>query len=237
MKSSWRKSNSNKITFINVLGVDEKYKPIPSKLDIPKWYKELESYMNGSKKPVGDGTTAETIKKCIPVFDAITAGYIIPLPSDLFISSQDDKPYYEWASLDLITFHSNKQALTHPAGNSFDYPKLSNPWGIKTPSGYSSLFVQPFHRESRFTILPGVVDTDTYTAPVNFPFVLNDPKWEGLIPAGTPMVQVIPFKRQSWEMEIGSSKDLEEQNKVTNLLKSVFFDRYKNLFWHRKEYK
>jgi hypothetical protein len=81
------------------------------------------------------------------------------------------------------------------------------------------------------------VDTDTYKAPVNFPFVLNDVKWQGLIPAGTPMVQVIPIKRDSWEHEIGSDKERQEQNKITAQLKTLFFNSYKRQFWSRKEYK
>ena len=110
-----------------------------------------------------------------------------------------------------------------------------NPWAIKTPKGYSTLFTQPMHRESVFTILPGVVDTDTYTAPVNFPMVINDPNFEGLIPKGSPIVQVIPFKRDKWESTF--SKDVESVNKVSAYLNSQFFDRYKRMFWSRKEYK
>lgn len=233
----WQNKSNHNIVFTNVLGVDEKYKPIPARQNIPDWYKNLRSYLNDEKKPVGNGTSAETIKKCIPVFDSLTAGYLILLPADVYISNRDGEPYYEWANHNLLGFHNVEQAPSHPASNSFSYPKWSNPWGIRTPKGYSCLFVQPFHRESKFTILPGVVDTDTYTPPINFPFVLNDTKWEGLIPAGTPIAQVIPFKRDSWKMEIGDLDDFEKQKKVTNLLSSLFFDRYKNLFWHRKDFR
>jgi hypothetical protein len=93
------------------------------------------------------------------------------------------------------------------------------------------------HRESIFTILPGIVDTDQYNAPVNFPFVLNDVTYEGLIPAGTPMAQVIPFKRESWEMSLGTQEDLENQNKTTIRLRTRFFDSYKSQFRQPKEYK
>ena len=88
-----------------------------------------------------------------------------------------------------------------------------------------------------FRSLPGIVDTDTYTAPVNFPFVLNDWKFEGIIPAGTPMAQVIPFKRESWQMSIGKNEELIEQNKVTTKLRSKFFDSYKSQYRQPKEYK
>lgn len=231
-----------KITFTNTGGVDEAYTPKPASQFIPEWYKKLESYIGGNKKPIGDGTTSATAKRCMPIFDAITGGYILVSASDVFVSQKQDEngnkiPWYEWSSHGLIHFHPIEQAPEHPAMNGFAYPKWINYWAIKTPEGYSTLFVQPFHRESVFTILPGVVDTDRYTAAVNFPFTLNDPTFEGLIPAGTPIAQAIPFKRDSWEMELGNLQDYQEQIKVTNKLTSKFFDRYKTMFRVNKEYK
>lgn len=227
------------ITFTNTSGVPEKYKPQPASFSIPEWYKELSSYMGGEKQPNGEGSTSATIKRCMPVFDAITAGYILYTPVDVWISQKEGQPYYEWPSFGPIQFHPIEQAPTHPkrGGHNISYPKWINPWSIKTESGYSVLFVQPFHRESVFTILPGIVDTDTYSAPVNFPFVLNDVKYKGIIPAGTPMAQVIPFKRESWKMEFGSQKELENQNKISLLLRTKFFDSYKSLFRSPKEYR
>jgi hypothetical protein len=99
------------------------------------------------------------------------------------------------------------------------------------------MFLQPLHRESVFTILPGIVDTDTYTAPVNFPFVLNDPKFEGLIPCGTPIAQVIPFKRDGWKLNLGDDIQLRKVNSLINVLRKSFFDSYKTRYWFKKEYK
>jgi hypothetical protein len=232
------------ITFTNTFGVPEQYAPQPASASVPDWYKSLESYISGVKKPTGQGQTSATIKRCMPVFDAITGGYILYTYADVYISQKADDngtnhPWYEWPSFEPIQFHPIEQAPTHPqnSGHLMSYPKWINPWAITTPSGYSVLFVQPFHRESVFTILPGIVDTDTYTAPVNFPFVLNDVTYEGLIPAGTPMAQVIPFKRDSWKMVIGAEQQLEQQNKVTRLLRTKFFDSYKTAFRQPKEYK
>ena len=231
------------IKFTDTMGVSEEYSPKPSSFFIPDWYKKLESYMDGEKKPNGKGSTSGTVKRCMPVFDAITAGYIIVSAADVFVSQRENEegtmsPYYEWSSYNLIDFHQIKQMPEHPKRNGhMSYPKWMNPWAIKTPKGYSSLFVQPMHRESPFTILPGVVDTDTYTAPVNFAFVLNDINFEGLIPAGTPIAQVIPFKRDAWQMSLGSQADFIEQQQVTNRLYTKFFDRYKSMFRQPKEYK
>jgi len=117
------------------------------------------------------------------------------------------------------------------------YPKWHNPWGIKTPPGYSCLFVQPLHRESVFTIMPGIVDTDTYNNPVNFPFVLNDTKFQGIIPAGTPIAQVIPFKRDSWRMSLGGEEDVKQSKRQLGSIRTVFFEGYKLKFRQPKEYR
>lgn len=226
------------IVFTNTSGVDlENDKPIPASFEIPEWYKHTQSYMSGEKKPAGKGEGLATIKRCIPVFDAITNGYLILLPADVYVSQKDGAPYYEWSNFGLIQFHVIEQAPLYPNNSGFDYPKFINPWAVKTPKGYSTLFTQPAHRDAPFTILTGIVDTDIYTAPINFPFILNNPKFEGLIPAGTPIAQVMPFKRESWKMKFGNDKDIKEQATVSVKLQRKFFDRYKTMFWHRKEYK
>jgi hypothetical protein len=237
------------IIFTNMMGIEEIFPPEPAFKNIPNWYKDLESYIGGEKKPSGDGNTTGTIKRCMPVFDVMNAGYIIKTPADVFISQRetfDDngdsmgkRPWYEWANFGLIAFHPVDQAPNHPNrnGHQESYPKWINPWAIKTPPGYSVLFVQPFHRPSDFTILPAVVDTDTYSAPVNFPFVLNDVNFEGIIPAGTAVAQVIPFQREDWQMSIGKNEDVAESNKVTTKLRTRFFDSYKTQYRQTKEYR
>lgn len=225
-----------KIIFTNTSGAEIE-QPKPASKLVPDWYKNTQSYINEERKPTGAGATSATIKRCMPVFDAITAGYIIESPADVFVSIKDGGQWFEWSDFGLINFHPIEQAPEHPDKKPFSYPKWVNPWSITTPKGYSTLFVQLFHRESVFTILPGVVDTDQYTPPVNFPFVISDPAFEGLIPKGTPIAQVIPFKRDSWAMELGDKKDLEAQAKVGKKLQSKFFDRYKSMFWTKKEYK
>jgi hypothetical protein len=227
---------NKKIEFVNVLGVNDIYSPSPSSQEIPEWYRQTPSYKNDKKVPAGEQDFSTTVKKCIPVFDAITSGYIIKSYTDIYISQKYGYPFFEWPSLSPMQFHPLEQAELHPKQNGISYPKWVNAWGVKTPLGYSSLFIQPMHRESVFEILPGVVDTDTCFAPVNFPFVLKDNSFEGLIPAGTPIAQVVPFKRDSWKMEKSDSLK-ESADGITKLLRSRFFDSYKNLFWERKNFK
>ena len=232
------------IVFTNVLDAPDIYAPQPASRLIPDWYKDTESYM-GDKKPDGSGMMNGTIKRCMPVFDALNSVYFLVTHTDLWITQVAQDPanpdkkssWFEWPSFEPINFHPAEQAPLHPGATGTPVPKWLNPWGIKTPPGYSTLFIPPVHRANVFTALPGVVDTDTYTAPVNIIFVLTDPTFEGLVPAGTPIVQIIPFKREVWEMSIGANEDLMEQNKVTTQLRTKFFDSYKTQFRQTKEYK
>ena len=225
------------ITFTDTFGTCADYFPVPASKSLPNWYKDSPEYTN-NQRVIVNGNTPHTIKKCIPVFDALTAGYIIPTYVDVQVTQRDVLPYYEWPSQSAISFHPIEQAPTHPGINGAPFPKWSNPWAISTPPGYSCLFIPPMHNPNGiFTVLPGIVDTDTYNSPVNFPFTLDDVKWEGIIPAGTPMVQVIPFKRDSFKMSIGGEKELIQQAKTTSRLRSLWFNSYKRQFWNRKEFR
>ena len=86
-----------------------------------------------------------------------------------------------------------------------------------------------------FEILEGIVDTDCYYARINLPFVLKNKSKDGfIIPAGTPIAQVIPFKRDAWKSQL--SNDKQAPGEIGVYLQSHFFDRYKRLFWNRKSY-
>lgn len=57
-----------------------------------------------------------------------------------------------------------------------------------------------------------------------------------MIKKGTPYVQIIPFKRDSWKMKI---KPHEIKDKINNTLKYGlnFFRNYQNNFWIKKSWK
>ncbi len=223
---------TKKIVFTNIIeGVSKEYAPKPAIHFIPEWYREMEASF--PKKRTPDATA--TIKKCIPVLDAITAGYIIVSPCDVYVTFIDGEPNYLCSLTGFISGHDRKQAYKHPRVSDFRFPKWVNPWGVKTPKGYSCLFIPPMHHPNPyFTILEGIVDTDNYYNNVNFPFTLNKTSEDFMIPAGTPIAQVIPFKRDAWELELGINKEVLK--KQENYLNSLFFDRYKKLFWSRKSY-
>ena len=90
--------------------------------------------------------------------------------------------------------------------------------------------------EDRFKIIEGIVDTDNYINTINFPFILTKRDKQFLIKKGEPMVQVIPFKRESWKMFSGFYYE-KRHSSTLNLLQSEWLDRYKNRFWSKKSFK
>lgn len=242
----------NKINKKNIIFTDtdssvvlDEYKPSPASKHIPDWYKNTPSYHSygnhrGLKEKIEIKETAATIKKCMPVYDALTSGYYMFTSTDISVTERDGEAFYIWGNGLGIDFHSTSQVPLYPGKENYGlaFPKFLNRWSIETPPGYSCLFINPMHNLSGiFTILEGVVDTDKYTNNIHFPFTLNDPNWRGIIPAGTPFVQVIPFKRDNWKMSFGGEKDLKKQKYVFTKVTSQFFEAYKNNFRTDKEFR
>lgn len=214
-------------------------KPVPASKMIPQWYKDVPSYMGNVKTHAAEGTNA-TIKKCMPVFDTMTAGYFITLPCDVYIEKDAAGNPSITPSFPerMVTDHPKEQIVT------FDIPKeyyqlplkWRNFWKIETPKGWSIMFVQPMHRDDLpFQILPGIVDTDEFVLSVQFPMLLRN-DFKGVLPKGTPIAQVIPFKREDWESEY-SYQSKGDNLKFLTKHQSIFENRYKRTSWKKKTYK
>jgi hypothetical protein len=230
--------------------------PIPIKLNIPEWYKKLEHTFEN-----------KTVKGCMPFLDTLTSGYLLKIPQDFYVrhnvENKNEKEEIIRDSFQTFGLHDMSQLLyakninlnsgfsSHSTiqveGSPFieknknlPFYKILNPWTIKTPKGYSCLFVPPLNNsDDRFSIIPGIVDTDTFSNEINFPIIINGDKYpilETLIKKGTPYVQVIPFKRDSWKMRLKPKEQKEIQNsrlfyglKVINI--------YKEKYWSKKSWK
>jgi len=245
---------SKKIQFINFGSSDvlEEYRPVPARSMIPGWYKKQSSYVDDVKEIYVDknyGFTSASVKKCMPVFDSITAGYLLVTTQDITVFYKNGQRMWRWSNEDAtaIDFQSVSQANEMPVvkkhiEETLEVPKFFGSWGIKTPSGYSCMFINPMHKEQDiFNIIEGIVDTDKYWQPISFPFVLLQEDWQGTIPAGTPITQIIPFKRDNWFLKIetkeSNPKLYKEVKKKVTLNKSKFWDSYKSFFWSKKSFK
>jgi hypothetical protein len=88
--------------------------------------------------------------------------------------------------------------------------------------------------ETRFKVLDGVVDTDTYHNHVNFPFLWTGGDGEFFIPKGTPLVQVIPFVRSEAHLEVVALDETKVEN-VRSTLGTKLKNGYRDEFWSRRK--
>ena len=211
--------------------------PKPAKLYIPNWYKKIEPMKTPEFAKNGD-VINKTLKNCMPFLDALTHGYIQETWTDIYIEVNDKGIEYYYATKPEIMAHREKSYFS---ASDVYYPVefvWKEPWIPKMPKGYSVLYTQPFNNFNLpFRSLDAVIDADHYhhAHGGQYPFYIHK-GFSGLIPAGTPMYQIIPIKRESWESHI-STYD-EKQNMINNsILKKHMFNSYKKLFWQRKSFK
>jgi hypothetical protein len=238
------------ITFTDTSrSIPEEYYPYPASKSLPKWYKDLEPWINNvdGLQSYSPDRTGQTGKRCLPMFDAITSGYIMPTAFDLYVGrDKDGQRRYSWPNSDRLTtqsigleFHPNEQMSTFENAKSYDaIPKILSPWAIKTPKGYSVLVIPPTNRDDlKIEIFSGVMDTDKFNSSGSFPFLFKDPSFVGIIPAGTPFAQVIPFKREDYQMRIGNEKELQTITNSDGIVGRSFRDAYRRFMHTRKSYK
>jgi hypothetical protein len=187
-----------KITFI--CEADDKDvipEPVPAVSVLPDWYRRLPAIDQENLAP---SNPAITIKRCMPFLDAMSAGWILPLAATVRIEITDggQNINYGWDfHKSLISNHGVHQLAGNPFGTRPPC-KFHNFWTVKTPPGWSCLFVPPLNRwNEEFEIISGVVDTDTYDARINFPFIAKGRDGFYTLEKGWPIVQVIPFKRET----------------------------------------
>jgi len=83
-------------------------------------------------------------------------------------------------------------------------------WAVELPEGYSALYTQPFNRfELPFWTMGGIVDNDKVHLPGTMPFFFMKGV-TGIVPAGSPYAQIIPFKREHWLAEYDTDISAEE---------------------------
>jgi hypothetical protein len=208
-----------------VLEVNQK--PVPASTLIPGWWKEMPPYGKGKFRMEPYPTT--TAKKCFPLLDGLTAGYILTLSTDLFVEKDifgNQKVNWTVSRPPVKAWSESQSSLYEiPEGFNKSVYKNFHGWIIETPKNYSCLIIHPVgYQNLPIRTLTGVVDTDKLKTFANAPFVIKD-DFEGIIPKGTPMAQVIPFKRDSWKMEIDSITEEEaifRHDRLYSTLKSSY---------------
>jgi hypothetical protein len=222
-------------------------KPYPAIKGLPKWYLESDPFIkdimfgpDSSKTHVRNAVANHNFKKCTPLLDGMSAGYTIPLWADVEVdNSNPDCPEIYWKTVhSVFELHgSNTKEVEPPAGYHKQVLKYMNCWIPQTPKGYSCLFVSPFgYNDSVFKAIPAVVDTDKSSLEIILPtWVKKD--FNGIVEKGTPMVTVIPFKRNNWKATFDYYEDGEYHNVIQEKnFNSTIVGHYLKNVWSKKKF-
>ena len=176
----------------------------------------------------------------MPFLDSFTNGYIQKTWCDIYVKKNVEEKsidFYYSSSPPIINVRENPSTTQYE--NEY-YPYEFHwhaEWVSKTPKGYSVLITHPLNRlDLPFTTMSAIIDADVYFhgKSGNIPFLIKK-DFEGLIPAGTPMYQIIPIKRESWESEKGEyGIETEKRYKKQD---SKFWGSYKKNMWVKKDFK
>lgn len=212
--------------------------PKPASECLPAWFEKVPRYEDHD---FFGHDVFDNIKACTPMVDMINAGYIIPCCSEFMLKHKvtnfRKELFVEYLNVtesipgstrtiqslkNLKILGEKQMPTTDKKTRQIDYFKFTSEWGIITPPGYSTLIIQPFyHYESRYRLFPAILDTDKYHKgiPIAGMALTNE---NVKIKPGDALVQVIPFKRDEWQMEAGVKT-------IADATKFYFREGYKTL--------
>src|SRR4051812_41210279 len=174
--------------------------PYPAARSVPEWLKQM-------PPDAGDvqGMTVPTVKRCPPFVEAMTCGYILPMPGEARFTRDAGGALRFDAEGKIIDAQPALQYAGSPFGGMV-VVKFINPWIVRTPPGYSTLFLPLLNRfDFPFQVLAGVVETDTYYREVVIPAVcLMQPGTSVTLARGAPLVQLVPIRREGWRSTVGA---------------------------------
>lgn len=228
-------------------------KPMPAINALPNWWKDMPRFNSNLAKdeieygiPGGD---KGTIRSCPAVNDAFNFGYLLFVPADIIIDTRDESAIY-WKQpvlnedcykddflQDYVSFHPYEQIVGFKKDNQFHNHllRINTMFGIKTDPGYSTFITHPLNRtDLPFRVVDAVIDTDKYVA--RSPYSIFFKKgFHGILKAGTPLIQAIPFKREDFSSEIVDF-DFEDAKKNKTMIKMFMSNGYKKFKWSRKKF-
>jgi hypothetical protein len=236
-----------KIKFIalNKEEFDLHVKPCSASNSIPDWWKNMSPYNKtetdpeGKKLSLSRRISSASFKKCTPMLDSITSGYIISLWADVLVSIENGYQSISWKTEhDVFQPHgSSSHIIPPPPGYTNQVVKYVNTWVPKTPNGYSCVVSSPVgFNDLPFKAIPGIVDTDKSVIEFASPMWLKE-GFTGVVEKGTPLVQITPFKRESWKAEYEYYKEGEHKQILESTFNSTIVNHYRKNVWSRKEYR
>jgi hypothetical protein len=214
--------------------------PIPSSTHLPPYLRSIPAPTR-SQPTFNDNGYETNVRACAPFLDAATAGWTQYSWSDIHIEVNGAAIRYHFSDSQMpILSHRQMRAEMAQAYTGYlpvEFMWLSQ-WQPQTPAGYSLLITHPLNRpDLPFLTTSGIIDADVFTVEGNgqVPFYLRA-GFSGLIPAGTPLYQLIPIRRTEWDREL-LAHDAKRRPRTMRRLRRYFTGGYRREFWQRKQYR
>lgn len=212
---------------------------VPAKLSIPKWYTETKPPERKLSR-IKTAPNQPNFRLCYPFLDTLTTGYVSLLPVDIAFEKTDTFPNITWPKesefypVNLRKGDADK-TIPVPEGHNPQHFAWTSPNAIKLPEGYSALITHPLNRyDLPFTTLSGIIDGNYAMHQGSIPVFFKE-NFEGVIPRGTPIFQIIPFKSENWTSTLDPNL-VKEANINKKVSESTIIGWYKNNHWKRKLY-
>lgn len=192
--------------------------PKPSTKYIPTWWKDMTT-VNGYSSADDGKINVGNVKNCPSFPDYFSNGFTVPMWCDTKLIYRKETDEFSWLVSNQQFFwevHLHNQFLNlapykYLGKNGKFVFKALSPWKVITPPGWSVLQLPMFyHFDNKFTVLPGIIDSDIHHE-INQQVMILEENEEIFIPAGTPFVQYIPFKRESLSLEVKSPNEQESE--------------------------
>ena len=213
--------------------------PKPARLYKSEWWEKTESFYRQDNL-YQDFQNNLTVKHCIPFRDSLFSGYIQESWQDIRFDFDPETEEFNYTFPIQPDILGHREHSSMPIGEEF-YPiefVIRVPWVPATPKGWSVLVTQPFNRpELPFFAPSGIIDTDKMdnsAGIANFPVYLRKDA-PNIVRSGTPLYQIIPFKREDWKSVIDSYDPIAHKQMLAKIRQS-FWGGYKRLFWQKKIY-
>ncbi len=219
--------------------------PVPASTALPDWYKATKPFDGDGRPVIGSGgvSTNITVKMCVPFRDAMAAGYIQKTWCDLNVESADGVRVTDLSRPRRAPFVPELAGVRREPGVPIppEYYQSElvwiQPWQPKLPAGWSMLLLPALNRmDSPITGGSGIIDSDVFHHTINgkIPFYIRR-GFQGIIPAGTGMYQMIPIKREDWTSEAIGYDNRETLRKYA-FMHRHFIAGYRRHFAKRKRY-
>jgi hypothetical protein len=231
------------------LTLDSDSLPKPTIKTIPDWYRKADRFalnpMTGKPWEMPDGSgKIPTWKACPAVFDIMGTGYVYRTPCDIeFFEDQNGQvnaKVLDEKSRDFLQERPPMPQFVVPQGYHEKHFAWWADWAVEVPEGYSVLYTQPFNRfELPFITTSGIIDNDKVNLPGTMPFYVVK-GFTGILPAGTPYAQLLPFKREHWISEhidnISYEEMLKKNQENSDKYRQPDGGIYQKEVWERRTY-